>query len=72
MTALSVALVLLGAIAWDAWRRYLIAIDRTAGLKALEQSLTARIKALEQVQAQQQRAIGIRAMAQAKVATDAA
>lgn len=57
-------------LAWDAWKRYLVAIDRTAGLKALEASLGARLRKIEETQAFHARAIGGRAIAQAKVQSD--
>lgn len=59
-------------LAWDAWKRYLVAIDRTAGLKALEATLAARLAKIEATQAAHQRAIGIRVLAQAKAQSDSA
>lgn len=62
MIALSVALGLGFLLTWDAWKRYLVAIDRTAGLKALEAALVARIAKLEAQQALHQRALGAKAI----------
>lgn len=68
VTALSIALGFASFLAWDAWRRYIAALDRTAGLKKLEAAIVERVAKLEHMQAQHTRAIGIRAMAQARAA----
>ena len=66
MTELSIALVCVAVVAWDAWRRYLRQVDRLDQLKRVEAGIAARFKAIEAALAQHQRAIGIRALAQAK------
>jgi len=66
LTALSTALVVLGLLGWDAWRRYLVAIDRTSGLKKLEAGIAERLAKIETKQAELTRAVGIRAVQQAR------
>lgn len=61
----SAALLVGLAAVWaahDAWKRYLVALDRTAGLKALEAALVARIAKLEANQAAHTRALGAKAI----------
>jgi len=70
-TLLCTALAFIWA-ARDCWKRYLAAVDRTAGLKALEKALSDRLQKIEATQAAHQRAIGIRAIAQAKAQAESA
>lgn len=70
VTTLSIALALGFLLAWDAWRRYLAAVDRTVGLKKLEASIAERLAKLERTQSEHTRAIGVRAMAQARMASE--
>lgn len=70
MTALSIALAFSAALAWDAWRRYLVARDRLDQVRAVEAGIAARFKAIEAKLAEQQRAIGIRAIHQARVSAE--
>jgi hypothetical protein len=69
--ALSIALVCASALAWDGWRRYLAALDRTAGLRKLESDLVARIRVLEVKQAEHARALGGKALQAARHASEA-
>lgn len=69
MTALSISLAFIGLLAWDAWRRYLAGVDKLKQIRALEQGIAERFARIEAKQAEHQRALGARAIAQAARAT---
>ena len=54
------------ALAWDAWKRYLVALDRTAGLRKLEADMVKRLAVIEHKQAEHARALGARAISAVK------
>lgn len=70
MIALSLALAFTSTLAWDAWRRYLAARDKLDQVRVLEAGISARLKAIDAKLAEQQRAIGIRAIHQARMSAE--